>query len=60
MLIDRRNIVDSREIADKLGVKIGTVRKWRHRYESFPAPLKVLSVGPVWDWVEVNDWWINR
>ena len=49
-------LVSSREIADRLGVKIDTVRKWRNRDLGFPSPLVELAIGPVWDWEDVKEW----
>ena len=49
-------VVGTREIADRAGVKRGTVAQWRKRHDSFPKPDWVLATGPVWEWVWVELW----
>ena len=50
------DLVDQTEIANRAGVKVGTVRMWRHRHEDFPQPDAVLRIGPVWRWSSVEAW----
>lgn len=48
--------VSTTEIAERLGVTVHAVRRWRVRHEDFPAPWVTLAVGPVWRWLEVEAW----
>lgn len=59
------DIVDTAEIARRLGVERDTVHRWRQRYvrmkpdgplEGFPEPDYDLDVGPVWLWGTVKKW----
>lgn len=50
------DLVGAHEIADRLGVSVTTVHKWRQRYDSFPEPYVVLAVGPVFYWPDVQVW----
>jgi predicted DNA-binding transcriptional regulator AlpA len=43
------------EIAQRLGVTVRTVHRWRRRVD-FPAPLERLASGAVWDWPDVERW----
>lgn len=49
-------IVDTEAIAERLGVKKGTVHQWRFRHDDFPAPDGNLSTGPIWRWSTVKTW----
>lgn len=44
------------EIAQRLKVKPNTVSIWRYRHPTFPAPIVVLSMGPIW-WADDVDSW---
>ncbi len=49
------DLVDLNEIAERLGVPLDTVNKWRWRNllpESDYPQLK----NPVWDWETIRDW----
>jgi hypothetical protein len=51
-------LVSARDIADRYGVVIGTVRSWARRYPDFPAPVAVISgYTRVWEWGEIQKWW---
>jgi transposase len=51
-------LVSARDIAERYGVVIGTVRSWARRYPEFPAPVAVISgYTRVWDLEEVEKWW---
>ena len=49
------DLVGQNEIADRLGVKLGTVHMWRHR-GLFPEPEWQLAIGPVWRWLTIEVW----
>lgn len=51
-----RRVVDSGAIAERAGVERKTVHAWRDRHEAFPAPLLMLGTGPLWDWLDVEEW----
>ncbi len=42
------------EIASRLGVALITVKKWRERHPTFPAPLT--GPRPLWEWTDVEAW----
>ncbi len=45
------------EIASRLGVAVITVKKWRERHPSFPAPALIRpGPRPRWEWTEVAAW----
>lgn len=45
------------EIASRASTTPGTVQVWRRRHATtFPAPVRELAQGPVWNWVEVAAW----
>lgn len=44
------------EIAERAGVKLDTVQKWRQRHLDFPKPVAELAMGPVWEWSDVELW----
>ncbi len=52
------DLVGPQEIAERLAVKVQTVRVWRWR-DLMPAPQAVISGVPVWDWAEVERWAIE-
>ncbi len=47
--------VGAAEVAQRLHVKLQTVRTWRHR-KLMPAPCRTVSGQPVWDWAEIEKW----
>jgi len=51
-------LVTARDIAERYGVVIGTVRSWARRYDDFPQPVAVVSgYTRVWEWGEIQEWW---
>lgn len=54
------DIVDVTEIANRAGTTPGTVHSWRVRHADFPAPYRVLAIGPVWVWGAVQKWLAKR
>lgn len=60
-LIDPDDLVGAHEIAKRLGLALPqTVHSWRKRYENFPAPVVMLTMGLAWDWNEIQEWVNNR
>ena len=51
-------VVGVTEIAAHAGVKPDTVQQWRIRNLGFPAPERVLAMGPVW-FLPVVDAWLE-
>jgi hypothetical protein len=49
------DLVDINLIAERLGVRLDTVNKWRHR-EILPAPDYPELASPVWDWETIRKW----
>ena len=55
------NLVGTAEIAERLGIKhVESVHAWRRRYDDFPQPVAELSIGLVWDWAEIGNWYRSR
>ena len=54
------DLVDRNRIADRLGVAKKTVATWGDRYDDFPQPFTVFGNVPVWEWVEVLVWAIQK
>lgn len=50
------NLVGAAEIAERLGVGTSVVHDWGRRYSDFPAPVRRLRMGLVWNWPEVERW----
>jgi predicted DNA-binding transcriptional regulator AlpA len=51
------NLVGVKEIAQRAGVTVDAVHKWRERDPStFPRPVAELAQGPVWKWEHVDAW----
>jgi hypothetical protein len=48
--------VDASAIAGLASTSVGVVHQWRRRHASFPAPIVVLAIGPVWLRDEVAAW----
>lgn len=53
---DPIELVGVSEIAIRTGVKADTVQAWRARHATFPEPVVVLAMGPVWVWPDVAAW----
>ena len=64
-LVETTNLVGFTEMARKFHVKPGTVAGWYYRRaeakhpSSFPEVIQPLSMGPLFDWAEVVEWWKN-
>jgi hypothetical protein len=55
--IDVDLLVGTAEIADRLGLnQPETVHAWRRRHPDFPAPVKRLQIGYVWNWPDIERW----
>lgn len=54
-MTQRLELVSQVEIAERLGVTVKAVEKWRER-EKFPPPEWTLAIGPVWRWSTVARW----
>lgn len=44
------------EIASSLGVEANTINVWKVRHPDFPAPVRRLKSGDLWDIREVRRW----
>lgn len=44
------------EIASRLGVEANTINVWKARHADFPAPVRRLKSGDLWDIREVQRW----
>ena len=53
------DVVGKTEIAARAGVQPDTVKHWGLRHKDFPAPFKVLAMGPVW-WLPVVEAWLEQ
>lgn len=49
-------LVGPAEIAEHLGIEANTINVWKTRHSEFPAPVRRLKSGDVWDVREVRDW----
>jgi hypothetical protein len=55
--VDLDDLVGAAEIASRLGLaSTSVIHDWRRRHDTFPAPLKVLSMGVLFSWREVERW----
>ena len=51
------DLVDFSAIADRLNVKVATVRQWDQRkYLEFPDPELSLATGRLWNWDTIERW----
>ncbi len=51
------DLVGAHEIAERLGLAFpNLVHTWRRRHKNFPAPIRSLEAGLIWDWREVEQW----
>lgn len=51
-----RHLGGPAEIADLLGIEANTVNVWKTRDLGFPAPVRRLRSGDLWDLREVKAW----
>ena len=66
-LIEGNDLVGRKELSDLLHIRTTNIGNWRDRRHiiGFPDILPLglegegLSMGPIWDIVEVLDWWLN-
>jgi predicted DNA-binding transcriptional regulator AlpA len=56
MRVDVDNLIDTAGIAERVGVQPSTIHQWRQRALTFPNPVRVFKIGPVWNWPEVERW----
>jgi chromosome partitioning protein len=55
--INPNDIVGAHEIAERLNLSFpNVVHNWRKRYPDFPKPIRELSSGLLWDWIEIEAW----
>lgn len=55
--IDPKNLVNSAQVAERLGLKQReSVFKLRDRYAGFPDPVYARGRVMLWDWLEVEAW----
>ena len=54
--VDIDLVVTAADIGGRAGVSAQAVHNWRHRYEDFPVPLRVIGNYQVWYWPEVERW----
>jgi hypothetical protein len=50
------HLVGPAEIASILKIEANTINAWKKRYPDFPAPVRRLKTGDVWDDREVLAW----
>ncbi len=51
--VDAADLVSSSDIAMRLGRHRDAVNRWPRRQPSFPRPITILEIGPVWSWSDV-------
>ena len=44
------------EIAALVGMGKSAVSNWPVRHKTFPAPIAVLTMGPIYLWPEIKEW----
>ncbi len=52
----RLDLVGKNEIAERLGVSVPAVQRWRYADLGFPESDYVISGTPVWRWSRVDRW----
>lgn len=50
------NLVGPAEISELLGIDANTVNVWKARHPEFPAPVRRLRSGDIWDRREIIAW----
>lgn len=51
-----KHLVGPGEIGELLGVEANTINVWKNRHADFPAPVRRLKSGDIWDVREVRRW----
>lgn len=55
--VDPDELVGAAEIAARLGLaSTSVIHDWRRRHADFPEPVRVLSMGVLWTWPEIERW----
>lgn len=54
------DLVGVAELADEYGCGNSAISNWRTRYDDFPAPVKELAAGLIFDRTEVRAWHDSR
>lgn len=55
--VDPDELVGAAEIAARLGLaSTSVIHDWRRRHTDFPKPVRVLSMGVLWTWPEIERW----
>jgi hypothetical protein len=52
-------LVGPAEIGELLGVEANTINVWKVRHRDFPAPIRRLKSGDIWDVREVQSWAVS-
>jgi len=60
VLIHSENIVGTKEIAEVFNVSSSAVVNFQTRYSDFPAPIKMLESGPIFDLAEIIEWGVKH
>ena len=55
-VIAASDLCDQQTIADRAGVSLAAVRKWRQRYDAFPSAVLVIGGSPAFSWTAVRRW----
>lgn len=55
--VDPDELVGAAEVAARLGLaSTSVIHDWRRRHADFPEPVRVLSMGVIWTWPEIERW----
>ncbi len=55
--VDPDNLVGAAEIAERLGLaSTSVIHDWRRRHPDFPQPVRVLTMGLIWRWKDIERW----
>ena len=55
-IIASSDLCDQQTIADRAGVSLAAVRKWRQRYDAFPSAVLIIGGSPAFSWTAVSRW----
>jgi chromosome partitioning protein len=55
-IIDVDRVAGVSEVARHARTTKQVIDNWRHRYQKFPKPIKVLRSGPLFDLDEIDRW----